>query len=420
MADDADGDREALRRQRMRDAGIIGDDEPRVVLTGGARAYALRDFLTRNRVPFTYRDEGASDVAEARLHDGPTLRDPSLPQLADALGLLRAPSRSTYDLVVVGAGPAGLAASVYGASEGLSTAVVERFAPGGQAGSSSRIENYLGFPRGISGAELAERAREQAERFGAELLLTREVVGGAGRDGLHTVKLSDGSELAGRALVCATGVEWRTLDVEGLDELADAGVYYGAAASEAPGLEDRAVFIVGGGNSAGQAALYFADWAASVTLLVRGDSLASSLSHYLLDRIETHDRIDVWTRRELVGVDGDDWLRRIRVRDTRADASAWHDAHAVFICIGGAPHTGWAAESGMVLDERGYLCTGPDLAGDGLPDTWSVERDPYPLETSTPGLFAVGDVRHGSTKRVSTAVGEGAMVVKLVHDALVR
>ena len=291
----------------------------------------------------------------------------------------------------------------------------------GRAGSSSLIENYLGFPRGISGAELAERAREQAERLGAELLLTRAVVDGGVADGGHEVVLDDDRSLSGRALVCATGVDWRELDVDGLDELSGAGVYYGAAASEAPGLEDEDVFIVGGGNSAGQAALFFADWAASVSILIRGDTLASSMSSYLLERIERHDRIDVWTNAELAGVDGDEWLRRLHILDNRSEQTTTHDAHAVFICIGGAPRTQWARESGMVLDERGYLCTGTDLLRDGArPDGWSLDRDPFPLETSDPGLFAVGDVRHGSTKRVSTAVGEGAMVVKLIHDYLAR
>lgn len=400
--------------ERMRSSGVHADGDVAVILTGGAQAWQYRDFLTRNRVPYDFRpDEGSTDSVVCRLAGGIELHDPSLVELGRALGLVTEASRDAYDLVVVGAGPAGLAAAVNGASEGLTTVVVERYAPGGQAGTTSRIENYVGFPDGISGAELASRARRQAARLGAEFLLVREVVAGADGSERLGVVLSDDERVGARAIVCATGVEWRRLEVPGLDALVGSGVYYGAAASEAPGLQGHDVYIVGGANSAGQAALFFSDWADSVTLLVRGDGLSASMSTYLSDRVAARDNIRVRTHTQVTRVEGDDWLRRLHLRGPGGTAEVV-DAHALFVCIGGLPRTEWAAESGLARDERGYLVTGGEAAGRG----WPLARAPFSLETSVPGLFAIGDVRRGSTKRVSTAVGEGAQVVTQVHQHL--
>lgn len=341
--------------------------------------------------------------------------------VARHLGLLTQPSSASYDLGIVGAGPAGLAAAVYAASEGLRTAVIDEWAPGGQAGSSSRIENYLGFPDGVTGAELADRARRQAEKFGAEILMLRAVVDGRIADDCFTVVLSDGNVVTSTAAIIATGVAWRRLEVEGVDRLLHAGVYYGAAASEAPGVQDKDVFIVGAGNSAGQAAMNFAGWARSVTIVARGEGLSASMSSYLDRRLAESPNVHVRTCTELDGVDGDTWLRTVRLRDVRTGATETVPAHAVFICIGGQPRTEWADADGVLTDAHGYLVTGRDLFDPRLVTertAWRGHRDPYPLETSQPGMFAVGDVRHGSTKRVAAAVGEGAMAVPLVHRFL--
>jgi thioredoxin reductase (NADPH) len=392
---------------------------PRLVITGGPAAYPIRDFLTRANIDFEYLDEGPAGVAVCTLQDGTCLVDPTLEELAETLGFYTRPTRDLYDLTIVGAGPAGLAAAVYAASEGLLTAVVEEEAPGGQAGTSARIENYLGFPDGISGAELAARARDQALKFGAEILVLRRVVSGRPDDRVFHCQLSDGSELRSRSVLCTTGVEWRRLDVENLDRLLYAGVYYGAAASEAPGVRDKDVYILGGGNSAGQAAVHFAAWARSVTLVVRGDALAESMSEYLARRIDEAPNISVRTRTALVRLDGDDWLRTITLRDTCTGEEQTLPAHALFICIGGMPRTQWAVEAGLVTDEGGYLVTGREALSTAASREgtarWPLPREPYPLETLWPGLFAAGDVRHGSTKRVAAAVGEGAMAVSLLH-----
>jgi thioredoxin reductase (NADPH) len=393
------------------------------VLTGGAAAFPIRDYLTRANVPFEYRDgEGPPGVAVCTLDDGTELVAPSLLEVAIHLGLATAgPTHDTYDTMIVGAGPAGLAAAVYAASEGLRTVVVEREAPGGQAGTSACIENYLGFPDGISGADLAARAREQAAKFGADLLVLRTVArSDVVADGFR-VELSDGSVLRARSLLCATGVEWRRLEVPGVERLLHAGVYYGSAISEAPGLRDRDVFVIGGGNSAGQAAINFAGWARSVTIVVRGSGLASAMSTYLEAQIDATHNVEVRPHARVDRVDGDDWLRTIDLVDIRTGETERRDAHAVFICIGGAPRTQWAKHLGVAVDERGFLITGRDLF---LSDTtawraaWPLTRDPFLLETSRPGLFAAGDVRRGSTKRVSAAVGEGATAVALLHRHL--
>ncbi|MBG6181949.1 NAD(P)/FAD-dependent oxidoreductase [Arthrobacter sp. CAN_A1] len=396
-----------------------GGGTGRVVVTGGRHAYPLRDFLTRNDVNFVYLDESDSQDAICVLPDGTRLTNPSIVELARGLGLLRAPRLDTYDLVIVGAGPAGLAAAVYAASEGLSTAVLESEAFGGQAGTSSRIENYLGFPDGISGAELAGRARSQAERLGADLLLAREVVSGGERDGRLLLNLADGAQLAGRTVLSASGVDWRRLDAPGIDGLLHAGVYYGAASSEAPGTRGRDVFVVGAGNSAGQAAVNFAEFARSVTLLVRGQDPAARMSAYLLNRLKATDNVTILTGVSITSVAGDNWLREITYQD-RERGAVTVEAHALFLCIGGEPRTQWAVDDRLALDPAGYLFTGDDLPRPLVDLGWPLGRDPYPLETNRPGLFVAGDVRHGSTKRVATAVGEGAMAVQLVHRYLAR
>jgi thioredoxin reductase (NADPH) len=395
----------------------------RVTVTGGAAAFPVRDFLTRANVPFDYLDEAlASGVVVCTLDDGTCLESPTLVELATHLGLVSPPSLEAYDLVVIGAGPAGLAAAVYAASEGLTTLVAERGAPGGQAGTSSRIENYLGFPDGISGADLASRARDQAARFGADMLVLREVVGGGPVDGPgFRVELSDDTSVRASSVLCATGVEWRTLHVPGVERLLHSGVYYGSAVSEAPGLRGKDVYVVGGGNSAGQAAMSFAAVARSVTLLVRGHHLAASMSSYLADRLEAAPNVQVLTNTQIRSVDGDHWLRTIELTDRGTGRRTVLDAHALFVCIGGEPRTDWAAQGGILRDPGGYLVTGRTLveAASGFDGVaWRLDRDPYPLETSQPGLFAAGDVRHGSTKRVAAAVGEGAMTVGLVHRFL--
>lgn len=408
----------------MGNAGAVTPEvaAPRVVLTGGSAAFAIRDFLTRANVDFLYHDgEGPPGVAVCTFADGTQLVSPTLHELAGHLGLLRPAATDVYDLVIVGAGPAGLAAAVYAASEGLATAVVEREVPGGQAGTSSAIENYLGFPDGISGVDLAERARCQAEKFGAEMLMLREVTAGGVVDGVFRSNLSDGTSVRSRCVLCASGVSWRRLDAPGVERLLHAGVYYGAAISEAPGVRDKDVFVVGGGNSAGQAAMNFARVARSVTLVVRGDGLAASMSTYLTRRIG--DALNVTVRRyaKIIAVDGDDWLRTITFEDSGTSERDVVDAHALFICIGGVAHTDWVSGAGLLVDGAGYLVTGRDLrdpALNGGRQVWPLSRDPYVLETSRPGVFAAGDVRRGSTKRVSTAVGEGAMAVELVHRFL--
>ena len=322
--------------------GNAGGVTPLVVLTGGSAAFPIRDFLTRAKVDFEYLDgEGPPGIAVCTLADGTRLVSPTLPELAGHLGLFTPAAADVYDLAIVGAGPAGLAAAVYAASEGLSTAVIEREVPGGQAGTSSAIENYLGFPDGISGVDLADRARRQAEKFGADMLVLREVTAGGVVDGIFRSKLSDGTTVRSRCVLCASGVSWRRLDAPGIDKLRHAGVYYGAAISEGPGVRDKDVFVVGGGNSAGQAAMNFAKLARSVTLLVRSDGLAASMSSYLAQRLADAPNVTVRTHTEIVAVDGDDWLRTITLRDCRADEREVVDAHALFICIGGVAHTGW-------------------------------------------------------------------------------
>lgn len=391
-------------------------------------SHDLRDFLARNRVPARWLDverDGEArellqvvDVAEDRLpvallEDGAVLERPTVLELAERLGVAGQPAQDHYDLVIVGGGPAGLAAAVYGASEGLRTLMVEREAPGGQAGQSSRIENYLGFPSGLSGSDLARRATDQARRLGAELLTLQDAVAlraeGAGR----LVDLSDGSTLSANCVLVASGISYRQLDTPGFPELTGVGVYYGAAMTEARSCADQDIVIIGGANSAGQAAVYFSGYARQVTMLVRGDGLERSMSSYLIEQIERLANVDVRTCTVAVAAEGDGGhLSGVRVRD-RDGAESDLAADACFVFIGALPRTDWLADV-VARDERGFLLAGPDVQGNG----WPLTRDPYLLETSVPGVFVAGDVRARSIKRVASAVGEGSMAVTLIHEYL--
>jgi len=401
---------------------------------GSATAYAIRDYLHRSDVPFEWiqleNDEQARELAgvehvqDSRLPvcifaDGTRLECPTLRQITEKLGWFRSPLHTEYDLAIYGAGPAGLSAAVYGASEGLLTVVVERFAVGGQAGSSSKIENYLGFPDGISGADLAERARRQACRFGAEILLARAGVRGELANGKEIGYLEDGTKIVSRAAICATGVAYRRLGLPDEDKYIGAGFYYGAGASEANLVKGQHVVVVGGGNSAGQAVLHFAPSASRVSMVIRGDSLKRTLSQYLIDRIYRTPNVEVFTRTEVTKLIGEDCLHEVILTNRDTGEERPIKTHWVFVCIGGEPHTQWAEELGIVRDEAGYLVTGPDLIQSGRrPANWPLDRDPYYLETNVPGMFAAGDVRHNSIKRCASAVGEGAMAVAFAHRYL--
>ena len=350
--------------------------------------------------------------------DGGFLVEPSRAELAERIGLRTRAESRFYDLVIVGAGPAGLAAAVYGASEGLRTLMIERDAPGGQAGTSSRIENYLGFPSGLSGAELARRAVAQAVRFGVEILTPQEATGLRREDPYRVVTLSDGSEVSCHALVVATGVSYRKLPVPGIERLTDAGVYYGAAMTEAISCKGEDVYLVGGANSVGQAAMYFSRYARRVVILVRGDSLSKSMSYYLVDQIAQTANVEVRFNAQVVGVHGGETLEAIDVADRKAGTVETVPARSLFIFIGAEPRTAWL--EGMVeRDQHGFLLAGSDLVRDGKPPAgWNVDRQPYLLETSVPGVFVAGDVRHGSVKRVASGVGEGSITVSFVHQHL--
>lgn len=385
-------------------------------------AYAIRDFLTRNGRSYEWVDAGdfpetidSSRLPLAILPDGTRLEAATIEQIATGLGMLSEPLLSEYDLVIVGAGPAGLGAAVYAASEGLRAVAVEAVAPGGQAGTTSMIENYLGFPNGISGNELATRATSQARRFGAEILLARPLANLNPDRGGYFATLSDGTEMRARALVLASGVDWRRLDVPGVEDLLGAGVYYGAGPSEAMSCTNSNVAIVGAGNSAGQAAVRFSNYAQKVTLLVRGRNLGASMSHYLIEAISATPNIEVRVNTQIVGLEADDRLREVIVATTGTTDPERLAADALFICIGGTPRTDGAAGLGLIFDSAGYIKTGTDVAG---VEGWPLEREPLPLETNRPGLFAAGDVRSGSIKRCAAAIGEGAMAVALVHRRL--
>ncbi len=398
------------------------------------RAYAIRDFLSRSVVEFDWieltcdadceKELGLPSLENARLPvvefpDGSRLNAPSLRELADKLGWVTLPKLKEYDLSIYGAGPAGLSAAVYAASEGLRTVLVERQAVGGQAGTSSLIENYMGFPNGVSGAELAERARQQAVRFGIEILLMREGVKSEfKKDHIYT-DMADGSSMTARANLCTTGVEYRRLNLGNEDRFLHRGVYYGAGAGEAPMCINEDVYVVGGGNSAGQAVMHFSRYAKKVVMIVRSKNLATSLSHYLLNRIEESNNVEVLFNSRITALEGDESLREIEITDTLSQAVNRAETSRLFVCIGGAPNTEWAKDTGIIRDAAGYLVTGQDLMR--YPDfakIWKLPRPPFHLETSVPGSFAAGDVRHNSVKRVASAVGEGAMAVTFVHQYL--
>jgi thioredoxin reductase (NADPH) len=395
--------------------------------------YDIRDFLGRSVVEFSWTDLATDDDARALagvtglddsrlpvcvLPGGRRIESATVRSIAGHLGWLAAPSATTYDVSIYGAGPAGLSAAVYAASEGLSTVLLERQAVGGQAGTSSLIENYLGFPGGISGAHLAERARQQAIAFGAEILLLQEGVKARFGDSGIIVDLAGGGTMAARANICATGVEYNRLNLPGEDRLAGAGLFYGAGASEAPLCSGDDVYVLGGGNSAGQAVMHMAAYARTVTLLMRADKPAASMSAYLLNRLRTIPNVVIRTRSTVTKLEGDQYLTGFHLR-TDNEPEIRIDTTRLFVLIGGRPNTEWANETGIVRDANNYLLTGPDLLVNGRPPAqWPLDRQPYHLETSVPGSFAVGDVRHGSIKRVASAVGEGAMAVSLVHRYL--
>ena len=398
-----------------------------------ARSSQVREFLARNQVPYRWY---TSDSAEGRqlleaaeidarqiplvvAADGVAMVNPSDTELAGHVGLSTTPASDFYDLIVIGGGPAGLGSAVYGASEGLRTVMVERLATGGQAGQSSRIENYLGFPDGVSGAQLTDRARRQAEKFGAELITTRDVVGLEVKGSARTVRFADGQSIDAHTVILATGVSYRQLAAEGCDRLTGRGVFYGSALTEAANCKAQDVYIVGGANSAGQAAVYLAQHGArSVTLLVRGESLTQSMSYYLVQQIEAIDNIDVRTCTEVVEVHGHKQLEQITLQDKNSGERETVEAGWLFVFIGAAPRTDWL-DGTVARDGRGFVVAGPDLVVDGaMPAGWNLDRQPFHLETSVPGVFAAGDVRSESAKRVASAVGEGAMAVMLVHRYL--
>ena len=391
----------------------------------------IRRFLSANRIPFEWVDrekepERVPSCIAAHRYAGPSVvvdqaycvENPTVRSVAESLGIRTQPRDDSYDVVIAGAGPAGLAAGVYGASEGLKTLIVERTAAGGQAGTSSRIENYLGFPNGISGDDLSERALKQAARFGAEIAMTREIlkleplkIGD--RDG-YCVQLDGGDRISAKVVVLATGVDWRRLDAEGVERLQGRGVLYGASRDEASNVVGKRVFIVGGGNSAGQAAMFFSNYAAHVSVLVRGKGLELTMSQYLIEQIACKGNIDIEPYTQVVRAEGEDHLERLVTRSAvpgSAEQVETREADALFVMIGADANTAWLP-AGMERDSRGYLCTGRDLMG------WKLEREPFPLETSLPGVFCSGDLRHDSIKRVSSGVGEGSMAIAFIHQYL--
>jgi thioredoxin reductase (NADPH) len=422
-----------LARERIGGLQSIADEppKPRATLVGHRWDSAcgdLRRFLTRNQISFTWLTPDAQeldtcwpgarpqdgDCPALLLGDGQIIVQPQIREIANQLGLQTSPSSGDYDVAIVGGGPAGLAAAVYGASEGLHTIVVEREAPGGQAGTSSRIENYLGFPSGVSGDELASRALQQAKRLGAEIVVTRSV---AGIDTAAREVLLDGGDVVkAKTLILATGVSWRRLAIEGLDRLIGKGVYYGASRHEASSTHGHAIHLIGAGNSAGQAALAFANHARQVTLLVRGDSLEASMSDYLIKQLRTRSNIAVQLRAEVQAVQGDTHLTEIDILDGSTGETSRHECGGLFIFIGADAETEWLPPD-IALNERGYVLTGDDLKKCGC---WSHSRDPYLLETSVPGIFACGDVRLSPVKRVAAAVGEGSMAIAFVHQFLAQ
>jgi thioredoxin reductase (NADPH) len=398
--------------------------------TWSPETYETKAFLARNEVPYRFLDierdpDAATTVAAAHatepklpvviLPDDSILLQPSKPELAAAAGIHSAPEAPFYDLAIIGGGPAGLAAAVYGASEGLSTVLLEREAPGGQAGTSSRIENYLGFPKGVSGSDLARRAIAQATRLGAELITPAEVEDVRIGHTVKTIVLMDKTELKCRALVVASGMTVRKLDVPGYARFEGAGVYYGAAATEAATYQDRHVYVIGGANSAGQAAVMFSKTSSKVTMVVRSESLEQKMSQYLVDQIGSIDNIEVLTGTRVVAVDGSTTVESIRLHNVAAGSEEDRPASALFIFVGAVPHSSFL-EGTLAMNERGFIYTGSDVTT--FSSDWPLSRDPFPLETSAPGVFAAGDIREGAVRRVASAVGEGSVAVTLVHRYL--
>jgi thioredoxin reductase (NADPH) len=399
--------------------------------------YRIRDFLRRSSVDYTWVDiSNPENIAAANIpdsqkilfedpsataiefSDGGWLANPTLENVVRGLGWLRKPKYDEYDVSIYGAGPAGLSAAVYAASEGLKTILVERDAIGGQAGTSSLIENYMGFPQGISGAELALRGREQALKFGAEILLLREGLTGSFSGNRIHVTLSNGDVITARANICATGIAYRKLGLANEDRFLNNGVYYGAGASEAILCQGKPIVVVGGGNSAGQAVSYFSGFAAKVYMVIRGANLKDTMSDYLLRRVTQIPNVEVLFNTQVTALEGDGHLEKLRLVNSKDNSSAWYDTNHLFLCIGGVPHTDWAAGT-HIRDPLGYLITGADLLPQsGFAGSWPLDRLPYHLETSMPGSFAAGDVRYNAVKRVASAVGEGAMAVTFVHKYL--
>jgi thioredoxin reductase (NADPH) len=419
----------------------IAATKPEVTIVGrrlDLDCHDVRDFLLRNHITFVWLDPDdeyavsriPDELRDAEkypvlvLADGTLLVAPTMRHLADAVHLRTAPSGDAYDLAIVGAGPAGLAAAVYGASEGLRCVIFEREAPGGQAGTSSRIENYLGFPTGLSGDDLGKRALHQATRFGAEIVVARAIVRietATSPDDPHTVVLDDDTRVRARAVVIATGVTWRTLDAPGCAELVGRGVFYGAARTEAVGTRGKRVHLVGGGNSAGQAAMYFSSYADAVTILVRGDGLSATMSQYLIDELASKTNVRIEPHSEIAAAHGPEHLTALDIRDPRSGETRTVESDGLFIFIGADAETAWLPR-GVICDKLGFVCTGRDVmdlvaAAHGGAN-WPLDRDPYLLETSVPGIFAAGDVRHGSVKRVASSVGEGSMTVAFIHQYL--
>ena len=401
----------------------------RVLLVGSqydADCRGIRSFLSANRVQYDWVDRelepGRASSCVPIGHDGASvvvdgakfLLTPTVRAVAEALGLQTTPKDDEYDVVIAGAGPAGMAAGVYGASEGLSVLIVERSAAGGQAGTSSRIENYLGFPSGISGDELTERALKQARHFGSEIAVTRTIEAVLIADTDYSVQLDGGDRIRARAVLLSTGVDWRRIEVPGLDRLLGRGILYGASRHEAHSVAGKRVFVVGGGNSAGQAAVFFSNYAAEVIILVRGAGLALNMSQYLIAQIAEKDNIQVEALTEVIGVHGEEHLEQIVTTTRHSDrgqTSTTRDADALFLMIGATANTSWLPRT-LERDAKGYIFTGRDLT------TWPLDREPFPLETSLPGIFCAGDVRHGSIKRVASGVGEGSMSIAFIHEYL--
>jgi thioredoxin reductase (NADPH) len=400
-----------------------------------ATCYDVRDFLTRAQLPVTWVDPDEPETGSGTPADsdrpagsptvvlptGEKLLNPSMRVVAEKLGFQTVPQREVYDVAVIGAGPAGLGTAVYGASEGLRTIAIERIAAGGQAGTSSRIENYLGFPAGLSGDALSALASRQAKRLGAEILTARSVVAiePAGDGGHHVITLDGGDRLSAATVVIATGVDWRRLDIPGFDAVVSRGVFYGAARTEALGTRGRDIYLVGGGNSAGQAAMLFSGYARSVTLVIRGPSLVDSMSRYLIDQLGTKSNIKVECDCEIVEVKGGESLEAIVIENKRTGVREIRQTQALFVFIGARAETTWLPAP-MLRDERGYICTGRDILDlqNTVGGVWPLARDPYLLETNIPGIFAAGDVRHGSMKRVASSVGEGSMAIAFIHQYL--